>query len=173
MFDLFRRRRAARTPQPAAPARAVHQPTAPGTEIHYHPELIGQLTADHHKLLAIHDDIARALAMRDFPRISGKLEELRSGLTGHLLTENVRLYIYLDRWLAGDETNSDLIRSFRRDMDAIGRHVMKFLNKYQTTGVDAELATAFSRDFAAIGTVLAERIRKEEEVLYPLYLPRY
>lgn len=172
LFDFFRRNSAPRAPQPAKPPR-VHQPTAPGTEIHYHPELIDQLTGDHVRLLAIHDDIARALATRDFPRISGKLEELRSGLTGHLLTENVRLYIYLDRWLAGDETNSELIRSFRRDMDAIGRHVMKFLNKYQTTGVDEDLATAFSRDFAAIGTVLAERIRKEEEVLYPLYLPAY
>jgi hypothetical protein len=39
--------------------------------------------------------------------------------------------------------------------------------------VDKDLAKAFAKDFAIIGKVLVERIEKEEQVLYPLYMPSY
>lgn len=148
-------------------------PTAPGTQIRYSPELIDSLKSDHQKLLALYGEIKADFENKDYPTVSEKLENFKSALQGHLLTENVRLYIYLDRSLSHDPTNSDLIRGFRREMDEIAKVAMGFINKYSAIGVDEDLANHFSNDFATIGKVLGERIQKEEETLYPLYMPNY
>ena len=91
----------------------------------------------------------------------------------HLLTENVRLYIYLDHMLRGDEANEELIRGFRKEMDDIAKTAMNFLKKYEAIGVDKDLAEVFSKDFATIGEVLTKRIKREESILYPLYMESY
>jgi hemerythrin-like domain-containing protein len=147
--------------------------TAPGTEIRYSPELIDTLKGDHQRLLSLYGEINDAFSRMEYATVSDKLERFKSGLQSHLLSENVRLYIYLDRCLAGDATNSELIRNFRREMDEIAKVAMKFLNKYSAIGVDEDLAAHFAEDFATIGKVLGERIEKEETVLYPLYMPSY
>lgn len=170
MFEFLKRKEEPKT-QPAAPA--PRYATAPGTEIHYHPGLIGQLVSDHEHLVGIYAEIKAAFEAGDYALVSQKLHEFRSGLQTHLLTENVRLYIYLDHCLADDETNSELIHGFRREMDGIGKVAMNFLKKYEAIGVDEGLAPAFAKDFATIGQVLTERIQKEEQVLYPLYMPQY
>ena len=146
---------------------------APGTEIRYAPDLVDNLKNDHQTLLSLYGEIQADFDNQDYPAVSNKLEKFKSGLQGHLLTENVRLYIYLDRSLAHDPTNGELIRGFRREMDDIAKVAMKFLNKYSAIGVDADLAKHFADDFATIGQVLGERIQKEESVLYPLYMPHY
>ena len=148
-------------------------PTAPGTQIRYSPELIDSLKSDHQKLLALYGEIQADFDNKDYPAVSEKLETFKGALQGHLLTENVRLYIYLDRSLAQDPTNSDLIRGFRREMDDIAKVAMGFINKYSAIGVDEDLAKHFGEDFATIGKVLGERIQREEETLYPLYMPSY
>ncbi len=172
MFDFFKKKGDSKPAATAAPAAQQYN-TAPGTEIRYHPELVEQLKSDHQTLLGIYGEIQAAFDAGDYARVSEKLDAFRTGLQGHLLTENVRLYIYLDRCLASDETNSELIRGFRREMDGIAKVAMNFLKKYEAIGVDKELAGAFAKDFATIGQVLGERIQKEEQVLYPLYMPQY
>lgn len=165
MFGFFRKKR--HEPQPTA------YRSAPGTHISYSPELIGSLKSDHQALLTLYGEIQSDLDARRYPKIVEKLAEFRTALTSHLLTENVRLYVYLDRQFSRDETNSELIRSFRKEMDNIGRIAMNFLRKYEELGVDAELAKHFARDFATIGEVLTNRIKREEETLYPLYMEDY
>lgn len=85
----------------------------------------------------------------------------------------VLLYVYLEHCFADDEANAELIHDFRHEMDRIGRVAMKFLKKYEAIGVDKDTAASFAGEFAQIGQVLGDRIKKEESVLYPLYLPRY
>lgn len=174
MFGLFKNK----TPQPEQQASQSESPqvqttTAPGTEIRYSPTLVEELKNDHQKLLGVYMAIKASFEAGDYETVSKQLNEFRFGLHSHLLTENVRLYIYLDRMLGHDEMNSDLIRGFRREMDSIGKTTLNFLKKYEAIGVDKELATAFAKDFAAIGAVLTERIQKEESVLYPLYMATY
>lgn len=179
MFNLFRSRPASADAPHSSPApddtRAQPSPaqtgTAPGTGIRYSPSLIDELKRDHKQLLATYTAIKAAFDQGDYVRVSAKLAEFRIGLQGHLLTENVRFYIYLDRVHGQDEMNSDLIRGFRKEMDGIGRAALNFLKKYEMIGVDKELAGAFAKDFAEIGTVLGERIQREESTLYPLYVP--
>lgn len=167
MFGFFRKKSKSPKNQSAA------DETAPGTEISYNPDLINNLKHDHQELLGIYADIQSAFEKKDYALVKTKLNDFRSGLQNHLLTENVRLYIYLDHQLSNDETNSQLIKGFRREMDGIGRAVMGFLGKYETIGVDEDLAEHFATDFKTIGEVLGARIEKEESVLYPLYMPHY
>lgn len=171
MFGLFKKDDKNGSEITSEAATEYH--TAPGTEIRYAPDLIDSLKNDHQELLGLYGKIQAAFDNKDYPSVAEKLETFRNGLQSHLLIENVRLYIYLDRCLANDASNSELIRGFRREMDDIAKVAMKFLNKYSDIGVDEDLASHFAQDFATIGRVLGERIKKEETVLYPLYLPSY
>lgn len=157
----------------SAPEKDKQEAVAPGTQIHFNAELIPQLKKDHQDLLELYGKIKESFEQADYKAVTHQLNTLRQALQGHLLTENVRLYIYLDRSMANDELNADLVRGFRREMDGIARVAMAFLKKYEMIGVDAELAKLFAADFAELGKVLVERIEREENVLYPLYLPNY
>lgn len=170
MFGLFKDK--SKDNAEATVGREQYAP-APGTEIRYDPALVDTLKQEHQQLLGIYTAISEAFRANDYDTVSARLNQFRTALQAHLLTENVRLYIYLDRQLAGDEVNSDLIRGFRREMDAIGKTALNFLKKYDAIGVDTDLAAAFARDFDAIGKVLVDRIEREEATLYPLYLPTY
>lgn len=171
MFGFFKKK-AKQENTPSEPEKKTTY-TAPGTEIHYSPDLIGTLQQDHKNLLALYGDIANAFKEQKYKDVSSMLNELKSGLNAHLLKENVRLYIYLDRSLSNDTISSELIRGFRKEMDDIAKVALKFLQKYETIGVDEDLASHFASDFETIGKVLVERIKKEEETLYPLYMPSY
>lgn len=172
MFGFFKNKRDKNSPDNQLQEQNNYA-TAPGTEIRYSPELVDSLKSDHEHLLGLYGEIKTDFDNQDYPAVSEKLEQLKSDLQGHLLTENVRLYIYLDRSLANDSTNSDLIRGFRREMDEIAKVALGFINKYSAIGVDEDLAKHFEGDFATIGKVLGERIQKEESILYPLYMPSY
>lgn len=170
MFNFFKKNKPS--------AQPVAQPTpanreAPGTAIQYDPGLIERFKHDHRQLLALYNAIKQAFDRRDYAGVGAELDKFRSALNAHLLVENVRLYIYLEHMLAGDETSYQLVHGFRREMDGIGRAVVAFLTKYKTIGVDKDLAATFGRELEAIGKVLVDRITREEETLYALYLPTY
>jgi len=170
MFGFLKKK--SKTEETVMPKTQQYAP-APGTQISYHPELIASLKSDHLELLAIYAEISELFGAKKYPQVSEKLANFRAKLQDHLLTENVRLYIYLNYMLKHDETNSELIHSFRREMDGIAKVAINFLKKYDAIGVDPELAPSFAKDFSEIGTVLGKRIKREEEVLYPLYMESY
>lgn len=161
--------------KPANPAaeRPQESKCAPGTRIHFDPNLVGELKEDHQALLALYDDIKSTFESKQYGELPNKLDEFRSTLQQHLLTENVRLYIYLAHTFQCDDMNFELIRDFRKEMDGIAKTVMNFLQKYDAIGIDNNLAPSFSEDFATIGEVLNARLEKEEKTLYPLYMEEY
>jgi hemerythrin-like domain-containing protein len=170
MFGFFKKKSAA---SEAATQEQEPVHTAPGTQIRYSADLIESLQNDHQTLLNLYGEINTAFAEKRYADVSAMLTTFRGGLNAHLLTENVRLYIYLDRSLAGDATSHELIHGFRKEMDDIAKIALGFLRKYEAIGVDEDLAGHFATDFATIGKVLVERIQKEESTLYPLYMPNY
>lgn len=155
------------TPAPQAAA------TAPGTRISFNPELVPQLKADHQKLLAIFGSISQAFNAEDLEETVQHLEIFRGAIQNHLLTENVRFYIYLEHALLEDPQSHALVHEFRHEMDGIGKAVLAFLGKYRQMSTQPNLAASFGGDLSLIGQVLVERIQREEEILYPLYLPVY
>lgn len=161
-------------PQPvsrATPPPATAGGPAPGTRIHYHPELVQQLSDEHLVLLQTFGAVQAAAAGGNLVEAATLVDTFRTQLQGHLLTENVRLYIYLEHQLAQDPSSFALIHEFRQEMDGIGKVLAAFLRKYQHLAERPELATAFVDELAGIGRVLVERIQREEATLYPLYAP--
>lgn len=73
------------------PRAAASETVAPGTAIHFHPELVGKLQQDHQALLRLYTQTQTAARRGDVVQAAAHLEEFRILLQSHLLTENVRL----------------------------------------------------------------------------------
>lgn len=152
---------------PATAAQPAH--VAPGTSIHYHPDLIAKLTGDHQVLLKLFGETKAAADGGNVAQAAARLEEFRVALQAHLLTENIRLYVYLEHAQADDAQSHALIHEFRHEMDEIGKAVVGFLGKYRELATRPDLAADFSTELGGVGKVLVERIQREESALYPLY----
>lgn len=159
--------RVSQLPMPAAGGQA------PGTHIAYHPNLIDQLKTDHQKLLATFGHVLTTFKAGDLAGTAKLLEEFRGDIQGHLLTENVKLYIYLEHALRQDEESHRLVHGFRHEMDGIGKVVLAFLGKYRNIASQPDLVVSFGPELEQIGEALVARIKREEDTLYPLYLPAY
>lgn len=185
MFDfLFRKKKRAvpgltyaATPSvhallsPSEPAKLGR--AAPGTQIRYDPKLVVQLKHEHQALLNLFVATQSAFMEEDLHAVVAHLEAFRIAIQSHLLKESVRLYIYLEHQLAGDETSYQMVHDFRYEMDGIGKAVTGFLNKYKNLDTDINLVASFGPDLDAVGKVLVSRIQREEATLYPLYAPGY
>ncbi|MDQ3060608.1 MAG: hemerythrin domain-containing protein [Pseudomonadota bacterium] len=171
---LFRKKELKRQtpPAPLAPIEE-HHASAPGTHIGYNPDLVPHLHADHVMLAEIFTAIGAAFHANDLAATVRHMNHFRMAIQAHLLSENVRLYIYLEHALARDAASHALIHEFRHEMDGIGKAVLTFLGKYRDLDTQPNLAVSFGNDLAAVGKVLVERIEREESTLYPLYLPAY
>jgi hypothetical protein len=156
-------------PPTVAPPVVSEQPVAPGTRIRFHPQLVAKLTGEHRLLLSLFGETSNAAAQGNVVVAAERLEAFRVALQGHLLTENIRLYVYLQHMWADDPSSYDLIHDFRHEMDGIGKAVMGFLTTYKELGKSPELLKAFVHDLSGIGKVLLSRIEREESTLYPLY----
>ena len=158
-----------RQPTAAQPTHRAGATPAPSAQ--YQPELIETFKQEHVKLLKLFSTIHAFAEHGDVKRTADYLMDFRFALQGHLLTENVRLYVYLERRLAHDPASYELIHSFRHEMDRIGRDVVHFLEQYRELETKPHLLQTFISDLDAIGKVLVKRIQSEEDILYPLYAP--
>lgn len=140
-------------------------------KVQYDPKLVNQLKLEHQTLLNTYKEIQDAYKAKDLKKVAAGLGKFRVYLTGHLLKENVRFYIYLEGLLVGDSASISIIRQFRQEMDSIGKAVLDFLDKYRSILDNPLLINSFGTDLEAIGSVLAQRIVNEEETLYPMYMP--
>lgn len=137
----------------------------------YDAELIHTLETDHQELLALYGKIGRCLRSGDYASIKSDLTLFKTRLESHLLTENYRLYAYLEDHLSGDSENSELMRDFRKEMREIAKDVIGFIRTYTATGVNESNAQVFERAYKQVGERLKQRIAQEERNLYPMYRP--
>lgn len=171
LLDLLfgkKNRAHAAAPSSAPPRESAH---APGTAIHHDPGLVESLRSEHTLLLEIFRAIDAAAGMGDLAEVEQRLRQFGTVLTGHLLKENVRLYVYLEHLLTEDGAKHRLVHEFRHEMDRIGRTVVAFLDKYKSIASEPALHASFSRDLLMVGEALSARIRREEANLYPMYQP--
>jgi len=153
-----------------APRPAEYSP-APGTGIRYAPELIADLKREHGDFFALHREVMAAYAASQFDAIPALLKEFEALLNGHLITERVRLYAYMDAYFSQDPRTREMLRDYRSEMDRIGDSVVKLLRRYRDIDRAAWPHEGFVADFEELGQVLTERMRREETTLYPLYMP--
>jgi hypothetical protein len=147
------------------------QSYAPGTRIPYDDKLIARLINEHHRLIRIFSNIIQSFDNGDLTKTVDLLRSFHSEIRAHLLSEKVQLYIYLQHTLVDDDLGFTLMRELQHEMDDIGRELVAFLTKYENLCTIPRLADSFKEEHNAIGQVLAVRIRREEQTLYPLYMP--
>lgn len=174
MFDFLKKKEKKVDLQDnSAPQQNNGHTAAPGTNIRYNPNLIGKLEGDHQSLLKIFGEINAALTEANYPLVVDKVKEFKRGFLDHILVENVSLYVYMKSSFKSDVDNSELVQEFRSEMDGIGKAVRAFILKYETIGINKDVAPAFTEELGGIGEALVARIQREEGTLYPLYQPAY
>jgi hypothetical protein len=142
-----------------------------GFGIAYDPELVPSLKRDHADLVKLYGAIGETARQGDFGQIPMMLNAFKVHLEGHLIAENVRFYNYVENSMQGDAESTALVRSFRREMNAIARGVVDFVKKYQLASFDETMRQEFMADYQTVYGLLAQRIEREESSLYPLYMP--
>lgn len=148
------------------------QESAHGALLNYDPTLVPSLIAEHHKLVGIFGDVGKALQQKNSELLKERLGDFGNALRGHLLTENIKFYVYLQHSLEADVENAAIMLDFRKEMQQIGKVVAEFLRKYEGTHFWNDVVwQEFEKDVTQIGKVLVKRIQTEEKVLYALYLP--
>lgn len=171
MFDWLKKKK-----PPTAEPQAATEITDPATvkthkksTIQYNPHLIAELKQDHRNLLKEYSAIITALEARNYPRIAELLDNFDEGLRAHLAREHVDLYIYLEYILARGTKSFEKMHDLRLEMDHISTAVMAFLNRYHNKPVDTENSVKFQQELEGIGSILSDRIQREEKSLYNLY----
>lgn len=142
-----------------------------GFGIAYDPQLVDSLKRDHGDLVKLFGAIGDEAQRGNFQQIPQMLMAFKVHLEGHLIAENVRFYNYVENSLQGDVESTNLVRSFRREMNAIARGVVDFVKKYQISAFDQQMREEFLADYKTVGGLLVQRIEREESSLYPLYHP--
>lgn len=139
--------------------------------IKYDPNLIADLEQDHAKLVKLYEKIwSQGFKPSNFSKTSTLISNFKSLFQAHLLTENVKFYVYLEQTLANDPHNLKIVKEFRTDMNEIANAAVKFCKTYQGK-FSSEMIHNFESDYTAIGEVLTRRVSLEEKSLYVLYQP--
>lgn len=153
------------------PAVVVNHPKNSGYTINYDPHLIQELEHEHSQLVDLYGRIwQEGFEKNDYAKTASLIAQFKSDFQAHLLTENVKFYVYLEQTLAKDKHNLDIVREFRTDMNEIANGVVKFCKKYQGN-FNIALIQQFKQDYANVGEVLTRRVSLEEKSLYVLYQP--
>lgn len=151
-----------------ATVRQATEHVAPGTTIHYDPDLVDRLKRDHRRLEALFARLDQDCQRRDAVAVTEHVTQFSDVLRDHLLTENVRFYVYLQH----EPEYAPVVQRFQHEIRVIGRTLTRFLVEYgQRRAWDEAAWDEFARELAALGPVLARRIATEEAELYPLYQP--
>jgi len=142
-----------------------------GFGIAYDAGLVPALKRDHADLVKLYGAIGERAQQGDFQQVPQMLMAFKVHLEGHLIAENVRFYNYVESAMQGDTESTALVRSFRREMNAIARGVVDLVKKYQISTFDQQAREEFMADYKTVYGLLAQRIEREESSLYPLYMP--
>ena len=173
VFDFLKRLLGGGGQEPTSQAMPQGMPQAGQrrTNIGYDADLVPALKRDHADLVKLFGEIGELARQGDYQHIPSMLNAFKVHLEGHLIAENVRFYNYVENAMQHDPDSSALVRSFRREMNAIARGVVDFVKKYQISTFDQRARSEFLADYQTVGGLLAQRIQREESSLYPLYMP--
>ncbi|UYZ82854.1 hemerythrin domain-containing protein [Entomomonas sp. E2T0] len=144
------------------------------TNIHggkYSPTLISGLIHDHKELLNIAGTIQALYDAKKWSDLSKQLSIFREKIYAHLITENINLYIYLQRSLKDNPESLAMMQDLRKEMTGISKAVTAFLTKYTDLENNTDHQQQFGTEFKGVCEVLLKRIECEEKTLYPMYAP--
>lgn len=137
--------------------------------ISYDADLVPALKRDHVDLVGLYVAIGDEASRGDFQQVPQMLMSFKMHFEGHLIAENVRFYNYVENAVSHDPETTDLVRSFRKEMNAIAKGVVDFVKKYQLPDFDQKAREEFMAEYRVVGGLLTQRVEREEMSLYPLY----
>ncbi|HEX7340033.1 MAG TPA: hemerythrin domain-containing protein [Rhodanobacteraceae bacterium] len=149
---------------------ATGAPYAPGTRIAYDAELITRFEGHHKSLLKLFDNLSRLADERAYDRLGPALKKFLNVLQQHVLEENLKLYVYLEKCI-DDGDHAQMMHEMKLEMGQIGRRVRAFVRHHIEFAVNADNIVKFRQELKEIGAVLVDRIQREEDGLYKLYMP--
>ena len=144
-------------------------PAGSDNGIQFDAGLITKLKGDHQELIGIFTAINQSADDGHFNKLPDLLSKFMWSLQSHVVTENVKFYVYMRNKLKDNKENSVHLAEVRREMDGIARAVIKFTSLYSTTPITYETVATFKRELGQIGVVLVKRMQLEEGFLYPMY----
>jgi hypothetical protein len=143
--------------------------TATSAGVTYDANLIEKLKGEHAEMLAVYTRILLSASAGRIDAIAEDLIAFRRLFQGHILLENVRFYVYLDRLLADHPSEREGARTLRKDMNGIAKAVAEFIYHWSSVAPTNETLPAFTAQLQGIGAALVARIELEESTLYTLY----
>lgn len=138
--------------------------------INWSPDLIPHLKDDHAGLLKLYGGIEGMAKGGKYAGIGPALKLFKSKFDLHVLTENVKFYCYLEEKFGRRPGALKTIKDFRGEMNAIARGVVNFVRKWSESGVKADTGAAFLAELGQVGALLVQRVQREENELYTLYI---
>lgn len=126
-------------------------------------ELIQALKAEHANIVAILLTVDELGIDTEAGR--EKLLSAKAGLLAHLKREDDHLYPALRKAAEDDPIIEDALAFFQEDIAPVSKLSLAFFEKY----ADDISAHDFADDFATLADLLAQRIQKEEAVIYKMY----
>lgn len=93
------------------------------------------------------------------------LRSARTTLLDHLRREDLELYPVLHTAAKKNPAVKETMDTFARDMAETSKVAIGFFKKWDQGGTDHDL----SKEFGLLQAKLVSRIRREEEILFPLY----
>jgi iron-sulfur cluster repair protein YtfE (RIC family) len=125
--------------------------------------LIQELKEQHTQLLSILQ-LAKTNGFAT-PETRELLRSARTGLLDHLRKEDLELYPVLQTAALKNPSIKDTLDTFTKDMAETSKLAIGFFKKCDQGGTDHDL----SKEFGLLLAKLRSRIRREEDLLYPLY----
>ncbi|MCP4151290.1 MAG: hemerythrin domain-containing protein [bacterium] len=93
------------------------------------------------------------------------LLSVKNMLLAHLKKEDDKLYPLLSKAAEKDVNLKRTLGIFAKDMEEISKTALQFFEKYSGGGAGLE----FAKDFGRLHATLAQRISKEENIIYKKY----
>lgn len=141
----------------------------------YDPSLIDNLKAEHRAILSIFKKVMECAGKKQYSILTQELNKFAKLFNAHLKTENISLYMYLEHFSDQNEANKNSrmkSQDFRLEMNELTRVTASVINKYTHTPVTDATVPQFVKEFSDMGKSLIDRITREEQNLYPLYIQK-
>lgn len=158
-----------RKPKKDEPAEVLKTPEAP-KEVPYDPGLIAALTHQHRDFVRLLQEVRTAAQVGQFDVVKITLEQLKDGLAGHLLREQLELHLYLIAHIKGEDRMA-VLKDMRASAVQVGQSVEGFLKHYTGYPVSARNAGMFDSEIDGVTEEFCRRTEHEEASIYTLYLP--
>jgi len=140
-------------------------------KIPYKQKLIPELVHENRLILAAIQLLLARIREGDVQTVRRLMVDLKKTATDHFIKENISLYVYIKALYKGEVEKQRQLQELKQEMSGVQAMLLQFLNCYLNKNLIAVDLIPLGKELMVISEVVVNRIRHEQEQLYPLYLP--